>query len=111
MQIIQNLEEDQIPHYRSELKSKSAKKINKSKMVSKLSLKNKAKTKALITCPACKVASFDIIIEMNGIKENNPVRTPETHLLFELTKRTTELCKNKKSGNYLNMRWIPLWWT
>ena len=33
---------------------------------------------------------------MNGIKENNRVRTPETHLLFELTKRTTELCKNKK---------------
>ena len=32
------------------------------------------------------------------IKENNRVRTPETHLLFELTKRTTGLCENKKSG-------------
>ena len=31
-------------------------------------------------------------------KENNRVRTPETHLLFELTKRTTGLCENKKSG-------------
>ena len=31
-------------------------------------------------------------------KENNHVRTPETHLLFELTKRTTGLCENKKSG-------------
>jgi hypothetical protein len=31
-------------------------------------------------------------------KENNLVRTPETHLLFELTKRTTGLCENKKSG-------------
>ena len=30
--------------------------------------------------------------------ENNRVRTPETHLLFELTKRTTGLCENKKSG-------------
>ena len=31
-------------------------------------------------------------------KENNRVRILETHLLFELTKRTTVLCKNKKSG-------------
>jgi hypothetical protein len=31
-------------------------------------------------------------------KENDQVRTPETHLLFELTKRTTGLCENKKSG-------------
>ena len=31
-------------------------------------------------------------------KENDRVRTPETHLLFELTKRTTGLCENKKSG-------------
>ena len=31
-------------------------------------------------------------------KENNRVRTPKTHLLFELTKRTTGLCENKKSG-------------
>ena len=31
-------------------------------------------------------------------KENNRVRTPEAHLLFELTKRTTGLCENKKSG-------------
>ena len=26
------------------------------------------------------------------------VRTSEKHLLFELTKRTTGLCENKKSG-------------
>ena len=32
------------------------------------------------------------------IKENKRVRTYETHLLFELTKRTTGLCENKKSG-------------
>ena len=31
-------------------------------------------------------------------KENNRVRTPQTQLLFELTKRTTGLCQNKKSG-------------
>ena len=31
-------------------------------------------------------------------KENDRVRTPEAHLLFELTKRTTGLCENKKSG-------------
>jgi hypothetical protein len=31
-------------------------------------------------------------------KENDRVRTPETHLLFELTKRTTGLYENKKSG-------------
>ena len=31
-------------------------------------------------------------------KENYRVRTPETHLFFELTKRTTGLCENKKSG-------------
>ena len=31
-------------------------------------------------------------------KENNRVRTPEAHLLFELTKRTTGLCEYKKSG-------------
>ena len=31
-------------------------------------------------------------------KVNNRFRTPETHLLFELTKRTTGLCENKKSG-------------
>ena len=31
-------------------------------------------------------------------KVNNRVRTPETHLFFELTKRTTGLCENKKSG-------------
>ena len=31
-------------------------------------------------------------------KENDRVRTPETHLFFELTKRTTGLCENKKSG-------------
>ena len=31
-------------------------------------------------------------------KENDRVRTPETHLLFELTKRTTGPCENKKSG-------------
>ena len=31
-------------------------------------------------------------------KENNRVRTLETHLLFKLTKRTTGLCENKKSG-------------
>ena len=30
-------------------------------------------------------------------KENDRVRTPETHLLFELTKRTTGLYENKKS--------------
>ena len=30
--------------------------------------------------------------------ENNRVRTPEIHLLFELTKRTTGLFENKKSG-------------
>ena len=43
-------------------------------------------------------------------KENNRVRTLETHLLFELTKRTTGLCENKKAEDYLEMRWIPLWW-
>lgn len=32
------------------------------------------------------------------INENNRVRTPETHFLFELTKRTIGLCENKKSG-------------
>jgi hypothetical protein len=31
-------------------------------------------------------------------KENDRVRTLETHLLFDLTKRTTGLCENKKSG-------------
>ena len=30
-------------------------------------------------------------------KENDRVRTPETHLLFELIKRTTEICENKKA--------------
>ena len=29
---------------------------------------------------------------------NNRVRTLETHLLFELTKRNTGFCENKKSG-------------
>ena len=31
-------------------------------------------------------------------KEKQRVRTPETHLLFELTKRTTGIYENKKSG-------------
>ena len=31
-------------------------------------------------------------------KENDRVRTPETHLLFELTKRITGIYENKKSG-------------
>ena len=31
-------------------------------------------------------------------KENNRVRTSETHFLFELTKRKTGLYENKKSG-------------
>ena len=31
-------------------------------------------------------------------KENDRIRTPEIHLLFELTKRTTGLYENKKSG-------------
>ena len=31
-------------------------------------------------------------------KENDQVRTPETHLLFELTKKTTGVYQNKKSG-------------
>ena len=31
-------------------------------------------------------------------KENDRVRTPEIHLLFELTNRTTGLYENKKSG-------------
>ena len=31
-------------------------------------------------------------------KEKQRVRTPEVNLLFELTKRTTGLCENKKSG-------------
>ena len=44
-------------------------------------------------------------------KENYRVRTPETHLLFELTKRTTGLCENKKVERCLKMRWIPLWWS
>ena len=45
-------------------------------------------------------------------KENNRFRTPETHLLFELTKRTTGLCENKNvsAEHCLKMRWIPLWW-
>ena len=32
-------------------------------------------------------------------KENKRVRTPEAHLLFELTKRNTVLCENKKKRN------------
>ena len=32
------------------------------------------------------------------VRVNNRVRTPETLLLFELTKRTTGLYENKKSG-------------
>ena len=31
-------------------------------------------------------------------KQNDRVRTPEAHLLFELTKRTTGIYENKKSG-------------
>ena len=31
-------------------------------------------------------------------KKNDRVRTPETHLLIELTKRNTGLYENKKSG-------------
>ncbi len=31
-------------------------------------------------------------------KQNDRVRTLETHLLFELTNRNTGLCENKKSG-------------
>ena len=41
-------------------------------------------------------------------KENDRVRTPKMHLLFELTKRTTGLCENKKAENYLEKRWIAL---
>ena len=43
-------------------------------------------------------------------KENDRVRTPKMHLLFELTKRSTGLCEYKKTENCLKMRWIPLWW-
>ena len=43
--------------------------------------------------------------------KNDRVRTPETHLLFEITKRTTGFCENKKAERCLKMRWIPLWWT
>ena len=32
------------------------------------------------------------------VRVNNQFRTPETHLLFELTKRKTGLYENKKSG-------------
>jgi len=45
-------------------------------------------------------------------KENDRVRTPETHLLFELTKRTTGLCESKKSGtlsqNEMNFALVDL---
>ena len=44
-------------------------------------------------------------------KENNRVRTPEAHLLFELTKRTTGIYENKKAELCSKKRWIPLWWT
>ena len=35
-------------------------------------------------------------------KENNRVRTPETHLLFELTKRITGIYENKKKRNTIS---------
>ena len=41
-------------------------------------------------------------------KENKLVRTPAINLLFELIKRTTGLCENKKAENYLEKRWIAL---
>ena len=44
------------------------------------------------------VSEDEYLEEANYNKENNRVRTPETHLLFELTNRTTGLCENKKSG-------------
>lgn len=34
-------------------------------------------------------------------KENDQGRTPETHLFFELTKRTLGICENKKAEHYL----------
>ena len=37
-------------------------------------------------------------------KENDRFRTPETHLLFELTKRITGLYENKKAELCLKMR-------
>ena len=37
-------------------------------------------------------------------KEHDRVRSPETHLLFELTNRITGLCENKKAENYLKIR-------
>ena len=43
-------------------------------------------------------------------KENKRVRTPEVNLLFELTKRTSAIYENKKSG-ILTHNGIPLWWT
>jgi len=41
---------------------------------------------------------LNILREATYNKENDRVRTPETHLLLELTKRTTGLYENKKSG-------------
>ena len=43
-------------------------------------------------------------------KENDRVRTLETLLLFEPTKRTTGLCDNKKKEHCLKTRWITLCW-
>lgn len=42
-------------------------------------------------------------------KENDRVRTPETHLLFEL-KELQEFMRIKKAEHCLKMRLIPLWW-
>ena len=42
-------------------------------------------------------------------EQNDQVRTSETHLLFELTNRTTGIYENKKAESYLKTRWIPLW--
>ena len=44
-------------------------------------------------------------------KENNRVRTPETHLLFKLTKELQDFVRIKKAETVLKVRWIPLWWT
>ena len=45
-----------------------------------------------------KLQKFVFPKEATYNKVKNQVRTPEIHLLFGLTKRTTGLCENKKSG-------------